>query len=178
MRKFYQSVDLRSRKAMTDFLEHHFRYPTMNSWNGSYSYACNLKIYKLGLEQEIVDKLYEMLDIPEFFYFQSDLAHDFAQKHDYAWQARFNGRSGGYLVLYQGDCEHYYPNRGTDDDADFEEWEMYELKERVKLVQEFDKLADNMVCTAVRLTKEYVVREEEYFVPQTRKVLIPILSKQ
>ena len=73
MRKFYQSVDLRSRKAMTDFLEHHFRYPTMNSWNGSYSYACNLKIYKLGLDQEIADKLYEMLDIPEFFYFQSDL---------------------------------------------------------------------------------------------------------
>lgn len=67
MRKFYQSVDLRSRKAMTDFLEHHFRYPTMNSWNGSYSYACNLKIYKLGLDQEIADKLYEMLDIPEFF---------------------------------------------------------------------------------------------------------------
>ena len=65
MRKFYQSVDLRSRKAMTDFLVHHFRYPTMNSWNGSYSYACNLKIYKLGLDQEIADKLYEMLDIPE-----------------------------------------------------------------------------------------------------------------
>ena len=68
MRKFYQSVDLRSRKAMADFLEHHFRYPTMNSWNGSYSYACNLKIYKLGLDQEIADKLYEMLDIPEFFF--------------------------------------------------------------------------------------------------------------
>lgn len=143
MRKFYQSVDLRSRKAMTDFLEHHFRYPTMNSWNGSYSYACNLKIYKLGLDQEIADKLYEMLDIPEFFYFQSDLVNDFAQKHDYVWQARFNGRNGGYLVLYQGDREHYYPNRGTDDDADFEEWEMYELRERVKLVQEFDKLADD-----------------------------------
>ena len=109
MRKFYQSVDLRSRKAMTDFLEHHSRYPTMNFWNGSYSYACNLKIYKLGLDQEIADKLYEMLDIPEFFYFQSELAHDFARKHDYVWQARFNGRSGGYLVLYQGDCEHITP---------------------------------------------------------------------
>lgn len=176
MRKFYQSVDLRSRKAMTDFLEHHFRCPTMNSWNGSYSYACNLKIYKLGLDQEIADKLYEMLDIPEFFYFQSDLVNDFAQKHDYVWQARFNGRNGGYLVLYQGDREHYYPNRGTDDDADFEEWEMYELRERVKLVQEFDKLADDMIRTAVRLTKEYVVREEEYFVPQTRKILVPVLS--
>lgn len=55
---------------------------------------------------------------------------------------------------------------------------MYELRERVKLVQEFDRLADDMVCTAVRLTKEYAVREEEYFVPQTRKVLIPVLSEQ
>lgn len=174
MKKFYQPVDLRSRKAMTDFLEHHFRYFTMNSWNGSCSYACNLKIYKLGLDQEIADKLYEMLDIPEFFYFQSVLLHDFAQKHNFMWQAGFNGRSGGYLVLYQGNGESCYPGRGTDDDADFEEWEMYELKERVRLVQEFDKLADDMVRTAVRLTKEYEVGKEEYFVPQTRKVLIPV----
>ena len=49
MRRFYQSVDLRSRSQMTDFLTKHFRYPTMNSWNNAVSYACNLKIHKLGL---------------------------------------------------------------------------------------------------------------------------------
>lgn len=174
MKKFYQPVDLRSRKVMTDFLEHHFRYPTMNSWNGSYSYACNLKIYKLGLEKEITDKLYDMLDIPEFFYFQRKLISDFSMQHNNVWQAGINGRSGGYLVLYQGDGEGCYPGRGTDDDADFSEWEMYELRDRVKLVQEFDKLADNIVSMAIRLTKEYTVEEEEYFVPQMRKVLIPI----
>lgn len=174
MRKFYQSVDLRSRKAMTDFLEHHFRYPTMNSWNGSYSYACNLKIYKLGLDNEITEKLYEMLDIPEFFCFRNELTNNFALRHKNVWQAGFNGRSGEYLVLYQSENGHCYPGRGTDDDADFDEWEMYELRERVKLIQDFDKLADDIVRAAIKLTKEYTVEEEEYFVPQTRKVLVPI----
>lgn len=50
MKRFFQPVDLRSRKAMIDYLEDHFRYFTMNSWNRSQSYACNLKIYKLGLD--------------------------------------------------------------------------------------------------------------------------------
>ena len=58
MRRFYQSVDLRSRSQMTDFLTMHFRYPTMNSWNNAVSYACNLKIHKLGLCDEVYEKLY------------------------------------------------------------------------------------------------------------------------
>ncbi len=44
MRTFYTPVDLRSRADMTGFLKKHFRYHTMNSWNRSTSYACNLKI--------------------------------------------------------------------------------------------------------------------------------------
>lgn len=41
MRNFYRPVDLRSRHEMTQFLSSHFRYPTMNSWNGCTSYACS-----------------------------------------------------------------------------------------------------------------------------------------
>ena len=47
MKQYYKDIDLRSRKAMTTFLENHFRYPTMNSWNNSTSYANNMKVYKL-----------------------------------------------------------------------------------------------------------------------------------
>ena len=61
MRRFYQSVDLRSRSQMTDFLTKHFRYPTMNSWNNAVSYACNLKIHSLGLCDEVYEKLYDLL---------------------------------------------------------------------------------------------------------------------
>lgn len=102
---FYKPVDMRSRKAMTCFLQNHFRYYTMNSWNQSQSYACNLKIYRLGLEKEITDKLYDMIQSEEFFYSLNDLLEEFNAEHNYRWQAAMNGRSGGYLVLYQGEIE-------------------------------------------------------------------------
>ena len=66
MRKFSQSVDLRSRSDMIQYLKNHFRYNTMNSWNAATSYACNLKIHKLGLCHEIENKFYDMLQIQDF----------------------------------------------------------------------------------------------------------------
>ena len=68
MVRFYQGIDLRSRNAMIEFLVKHFRYYTANSWNGSQSYACNLKINRLDLSSEIVDKLFDMIQTQEFFY--------------------------------------------------------------------------------------------------------------
>jgi len=65
-----------------------------------------------------------------------------------------------------------YPGRGTDDGEDYEDWSIEELRSRVKLVQELDKLADSMVEQAVMLANTCTVEEEEYFIPQTRKVLV------
>lgn len=216
MRTFYTPVDLRDRAAMTRFLEKHFRYHTMNSWNRSTSYACNLKIHRLGLEEADESKLYEMLETREFFCLQRTLLDEFGRRHNYHWQAGMNGRSGGYLVLYQGsvkpsgylsfctECgkknyrsasetscvcgvcgkparvnfEHTdmlvsaYPGRGTDMDEDFEDWELTALRERVRLVQSLDQLADNMVAQAIHLCRTYEVTEETVFVPQVRKVLV------
>ena len=216
MRKFSESVDLRSRQEMTDFLRNHFRYNTMNSWNQATSYACNLKIHRLGLESEIESKLYDMLGTQEFYCLRQDALGLFNEMHDYQWQAAFNGRSGGYLVLYQGELRpsgHLsyctccgqrnfrsvkdtgnvcgacgkpsrvdfstppkksvtFPGRGTDMDEDYEEWSLHELRNRVKLVQELDSLADDLVSQAIRLANEYDVVEEEYYVPQTRRVLV------
>ena len=200
---------------MTEYLTGHFRYPTMNSWNRSTSYACNLKIHSLKLEPEIEDKLYDMIWTQEFFDVQRALLAEFGEQHHYQWQAGMNGRSGGYLVLYQGEIKpsgylffctscgqrnyqeasdtnnicgvcrqptrvNYqhthmqvvtYPGRGTDDNSDYEDWSMYELRERVHLVQELNQLADRMVDKAVFLARNYEIVDEEYFVPQTRKVL-------
>ena len=216
MRKFSEPVDLRSRKEMTDFLQGHFRYPTMNSWNRATSYACNLKIHRLGLATEIESKLYDMLGTQEFYCLRQDALDLFNEMHGYRWQAAFNGRSGGYLVLYQGElrssghlsyctccgqrnfrsitetgnvCEACrkparvdfkgppkqpvtFPGRGTDMDEDYEDWSLSELRDRVKLVQELDSLADDLVSQAIRMANEYDVVEEEYFVPQTRHVLV------
>ncbi len=88
---------------MTQYLTTHFRYPTLNSWNRSTSYACNLKITHLGLSPEVVDKLFDMIQTQEFFDAMDECKWEFAAKHNYLWQAGMNGRSGGYLVLYQGE---------------------------------------------------------------------------
>ena len=217
MRRFYQSVDLRSRSQMTDFLTKHFRYPTMNSWNNAVSYACNLKIHSLGLCDEVYEKLYVLLECQVFFLALKELMDAFAAEHNYRWQVGMNGRSGGYLVLYQGEIKpsgyksfctacgqlNYrsiketgkqcgkcglhtrvdfdkphmqvstFPGRGTDDDTDFTDWSMDELKDRVRLIQDFDRLADRIVDRAIDIAKHYSIEEEEYYVPKVRKVLVP-----
>lgn len=216
MRTFCKPVDLHSRKEMTDFLQRHFRYPTMNSWNRATSYACNLKIHRLSLEAEIESKLYDMLTTQEFYCLRQDALDLFNEMHGYRWQVAFNGRSGGYLVLYQGELRSTghlsyctccgqrnfrsvadtgnicgacrkparvdfaaplkqpvtFPGRGTDMDEDYEEWSLSELRDRVKLVQELDSLADDLVSQAIRMASEYDVVEEECFVPKTRYVLV------
>ena len=105
MRTFYTPVDLRSRADMTGFLKKHFRYHTMNSWNRSTSYACNLKIHRLGLDGECESKLFDMIDTQEFFDLRRALLDEFDRQHNYLWQAGMNGRSNGYLVLYQGELK-------------------------------------------------------------------------
>ncbi len=209
---FYEKVDLRSKEKMVDFLSNHFRYHTMNSWNRSTSYANNMKIYNLGLP----DVAYDLLQVEEAYDEIRFLIEDWEREQNYNWQVGFNGRSGGYLVLYQGGlepsgyksyctncgqfnytiteksnrCERCgkdtrvdfkkthkrkvtYIGRSIDQNADFSEWDMDSLKERVKLVQSFDKLCDDIVDAARNLCDNYKVVEEEILVPKKVKVLQP-----
>lgn len=216
---FYKDVDKRNRKAMTEFLQDHFRYNTANSWNRSTSYANNIKIHNLGLSKDIADRLWNMLECEEIYERFRERMEDFGQGHDWRWQAGINGRSGGYLILYQGEAKpsqyrsicpfcgqknyqsvketgndvcgrcgrhgrvdfavphlsiSVYPGRSTDMDEDFETWTMDELRDRVTLVQEFDKLTDSIISEAVWFAENFRVEEETYSVPATRKVLAAI----
>ena len=56
-----------SRAEMTAYLAGHFRYDTLRSWNRSTSYACNMKLYNLGLDRETTDKLWDIIQVPEFY---------------------------------------------------------------------------------------------------------------
>lgn len=218
MYPFTYPVDLRSRAAMTEYLTNHFRYNTMNSWNCSTSYACNLKVYNLGLEHDLEMRLYDLISLDEFFDPINELCNEFAEEHDYLWQVGFNGRSGGYLVLYQGAREpsgyksycsacgqlncrstaegsnvcgrchqpnrkdfprtHMkvvtYPGKSTDMDEDFEDWSMDQLRERVKLVQAFDRLCDAIVQEAIYIAQNYEIEDETYTVEKTRQILVPV----
>jgi len=216
MKTFYRKVDTRNREAMIAFLEGHFRYHTMNSWNRATSYANCVKIHRLNLTREQMDKAWAMRDMEEVFDAIHGIIQEWSVEHDWRWQVGFNGRSGGYLVLYQGSLDYQnaktaqcnvcgkltwhkedvsctmqgcpgmlkvleksrpqivtYPGRGLDQSEEFGEWSMDQLRERVKLVQEFDKLCDDVVAEFVRYCKEYVVVEKDIMVPKTLKVLEP-----
>lgn len=103
LKTFYQKVDKRSRKAMAEFISSHFRYHTMNSWNGSTSWANNLKIYNV-LPNELQDKWYEMYEyMQELSSNIESLINNYTAESNNTLTAGFNGRSGGYLVMYE--CE-------------------------------------------------------------------------
>lgn len=214
-RLFSKRVDKRSRAEMTAYLSGHFRDNTMNSWNRSTSYACNMKLYKLGLDRGTEDKLWDIIQVPEFYERLNERIEDFNWQHNYLWQAGWNGRSGGYLVLYQGGTKpsgyrsyctkcgqkNYtsvaetgnwcgvcneearvdyikppmqifsFPGRDVDMDEDFEDWSLYELQQRTELVQEFDRLADDIVAEALYIAQNHSVEERTVYMPTTELVL-------
>lgn len=54
----------RTRKAMIEFLQGHFRYDTMSSWNQSTSYANKIKVSAV-VERQDQDAVYAMLDVED-----------------------------------------------------------------------------------------------------------------
>lgn len=93
------------RNEMIDFLKSHFRYYTMNSWNKSTSYAQNVKVYNIGLTPEQRDRAYDIICAEGAYDEINCIIDDFGIKHNHEYQIGFNGRSDGYLVLYQGGRE-------------------------------------------------------------------------
>lgn len=178
---YYKKINKNSRKEMVDFLASHFRYFTMNSWNRSTSYANNIKIYNLGIEdKDLKDKAYDILcsdiDTNELYNNLEVLIEDFT--YEYGHNVGFNGRSNGYLVLYQSGFDENgnlrtFPGSYVDDSDPeyFEDWSMEELKERTILVQAFDKLCDDMRDNFIYYIKHAEIVEEKEIIERTYKVL-------
>lgn len=103
---FEQKVDMRSKRAMVDFLAGHFRYHTMNSWNRQTSYAHCIKVHRLGLSREQLDWAWDILDT-DYWDEISYPIDDFTLEMGGEYTICSNGRSSGYLVLYRG--EYYDP---------------------------------------------------------------------
>ncbi len=147
-------IDITNDKQMFNFLKDHFRYATMNSWNGVYSIANNVKVHRLNLSGDCWTAL-NLLNNGEYETINW-MIKDWEQEHP-GYVVGFNGRSGGYLVLYNED------NRGdvlpcsitdNDDYSQYKEWCRYygytvkenrfELQMFTKLVRDFDKLCDEI----------------------------------
>ena len=141
---FKKDIDTNDRSAMIKFLSNHRRYYTMNSWNRSSSYANNVKIYNLAIPADLVDKAYDFISIgsDDYDFAVRSIIHDFYMKTGY--NIGSNGRSGGYLVLYDDKSV-----RSINQDEDFEDWGNDELKSRVELVTAFDECCDDIVATFI-----------------------------
>ncbi len=64
-----------------------------------------------------------------------------------------------------------YPGRGLDQSNDFADWHVEELRDRVRLVQDFERLCDAAVAAFVAYCDNYRVVEQEITVPRTVKML-------
>jgi hypothetical protein len=64
-----------------------------------------------------------------------------------------------------------FPGRDVDMDEDFEDWSLYELQQRTELVQEFDRLADDIVAEALYIAQNHSVEERTVYMPTTELVL-------
>ena len=152
---FYKKgIDITNDRQMFNFLKDHYTYYTMNSWNGLKSIANNVKLYNLNLSGDCYTAL-AFLQNDDYFTI-NHMIEDWEAEHK-GYSVGFNGRSGGYLVLYNNDnnrmvlpdevaynddyegykemCREYF---GSVKDA------RYKLVEAVKLVQDFDKLCDQL----------------------------------
>lgn len=67
------------------------------------------------------------------------------------------------------------PGKGVDMGEDFAAWDMYSLKQRVKLVMEFDKMVERCKKAFVKFCVNHEAVEETYSVPQKHLVAKKIL---
>ena len=161
-----------TREEMIDYLKNHFRYHTMHCWNNSTSYANCIKIDRLN-GVKVSDKFFDALNLDESYEDFNFVLHEFGVDNP-EWEIGSNGRSGGYLVLYQREGDKVYPGRDTDMGERFEDWEDDRLADRVDLVWEFDRYCEAAVSAFVNFVNSHEFKYEVIQVPKRILVATPI----
>jgi len=132
---FYKKgVDISSVKSMFEFINGHFRYDTMNSWNRMESIANNVKLYNLHLDGDWCTACSYLFDDNDIGDLQSEINTmilEWEKNHPH-YSLGFNGRSGGYLVMYNQESDGRVNFRSIVPDY-FEGYDTYEeWKENIK----------------------------------------------
>jgi hypothetical protein len=151
---YVKGIDITNDKQMFNFLKDHYQYYTLNSWNGLKSIANNVKVYNLKLSGNCYNALTFLQD--DNYDNLNSMIEDWEYEHR-GYKVGFNGRSGGYLVLYNADDNRTVLPDEVDYNDDYEGYKemcreyfgsvkaaRYKLVEMVKLVQDFDKLCDDL----------------------------------
>ena len=158
-------VDVCSAKSMFNFINNHFRYDTMNSWNLVKSIANNVKLYNLGLDGDwgvALNFLVDEYDCGGLQYKIREMISDWEADHPKCYLG-FNGRSDGYLVMYNREKDNRINFRSIlpnwlEGFNNYEDWKDYakeylvdnikdiipSLREYTELIRSFDKLCDDI----------------------------------
>ena len=67
-----------------------------------------------------------------------------------------------------------WPGKDVDMHENFEDMTLSQIRERVELVQDFDRLCDDIVSEFFVLCRNYRITEEQILVPKTIKILEPV----
>lgn len=167
---FSKNVDLESRDDMLAFLRDHLKYFTMNSWNRIRSYANNVKLRNLEIPDKLMDKAYEFIGAERNAYYKlcvDELIYEFMMETGYT--AGFNGRSSGYIVMYDTKKENgrtYVCYQDSVDESDIDEWSDKELRDRVTLVQRFDRLCDDIRELFIDCLEKSVIETIVEYIPR------------
>ena len=169
---YVKGIDITNDKQMFNFLKDHYQYYTMNSWNGLKSIANNVKVYRLNLSGDCYNALTFLQD--DDYFTINMMIEDWEVEHR-GYKVGFNGRSGGYLVLYNANDNKTVLIDEVEYNDDYEGYKemcreyfgsvkaaRYKLVEMVKLVQDFDKLCDQLRDYVNELsTQDFAVRALE-----------------
>lgn len=153
-------VDISNTKSMWEFLHNHFTYSTVNSWNRLSSIANNVKLQKLNLDGDWTNVIKYLTDVGDCGGLQDIIDGElraFDEKYYPNYRVGFNGRSNGYLVLYNGDNNYTVLPDLVDGYDCYEDFKASykaagfnisdfndELREVVQVVRDFDKLCDTL----------------------------------
>jgi len=145
------------------------RYNTMNSWNRSTAPAYNLKINRV-IRPELQNKVFDLMDCEGFYDDINMLIHDFDLEQGYQWQAGFNGRSGGYLVLYRGGKHpdgtvFSYPGKNIEDN---------EVPGQV--LRDFRRLALDIISDTEYNARKCTVKEVDRVTTTKIKIFTPVFA--
>ena len=178
-----------SLRAKFDYIHNHYYYYTMHSWNGLKSLANNVKVWNLPLTSEQRNKFFELCSDEQLetqlYDVINSIIYDYEAKNK-TFEAYFNGRSGGYLVLTQKkhngniiDDEHI---ENDSYDAlikyfvEYNGWSFRdaqaEAKRRInqdfEIVKEFDELCDELLHNLIYILDNCTIEEEKEEYPATR----------
>lgn len=176
-----------------NYINKHFYYFTMNSWNRTKTLANNVKIYNLPLTTEQKNKFYEIAEdenlSQELYNNINYLLYDFEAQNP-GLEVYFNGRSGGYIVIKNKGNNENIIDENITDSANKQDlinyfknvcgWSFKDSQAEAKRIIEenfetcilFDNLCDEILQEFKHILNNSQIEEEEILYTKKIKSLI------